>query len=46
MKDEYNLHLYGEMVPSEFAWMTPEEQRKRVDEVEQKLKSKNKKDKK
>ncbi|CDF58934.1 hypothetical protein [Thermobrachium celere] len=45
-KDEYNLNLYGEMVPTEFAWMTPEEQRKRVEEIEEKLKQKNNKSKK
>lgn len=39
-KDEYNLELYGEMVPTLNAWMTPEEQKQRVEEIEEKMKKK------
>lgn len=31
---EYNLQNYGEMVPSVFSWMTPEDQKKRASEIQ------------
>lgn len=37
---EYNLEVYGEMIPSVFSWMTPEEQRKRVQEIQDMLEKK------
>ncbi|EYE88951.1 hypothetical protein Q428_05335 [Fervidicella metallireducens AeB] len=40
-EDEYNLQLYGETVPSAFNWMTPEEQRRRVDEINNMIEDKN-----
>lgn len=29
----YNLEYYGEMVPTVFAWITPEEQKRRAEEM-------------
>lgn len=29
----YNLNLYGEMLPPLYSWMTPEEQRRRTEDI-------------
>lgn len=42
-KEDYDLELYGEMVPTLNAWMTPDKQRERVEEIEEKMNKKKKK---
>lgn len=34
----YNLEYYGEMIPTIFAWITPEEQKRRAEEMGEMLK--------
>ncbi|WP_159945843.1 hypothetical protein [Caloramator fervidus] len=36
-KFNYNLEKYGEFIPSFNSWMTPEEQRKRVEKINKDL---------
>jgi hypothetical protein len=32
-EDSYNRELYGELIPTLYSWMTPDEQMKRAEEI-------------